>query len=76
MNIGELREEIIRATEIGYGADGSMRLHESKDVVVKVADTGETRWLELDAVGIAFVNGRFVLQLTAWKRDGEPGVHR
>lgn len=69
MNITDLLAEITRATAPG-------KLHESRDVVVRVADQAETRWLELDAVGIAFVNGRFVLQLAAWKRDGEPGVHR
>lgn len=75
MNIRELRDDLDRATETVSGA--RPRVHESADVVIRVEDpdTGDARWLEVAAVGIAFVNGRFVLQLAAGERDGEPGVH-
>jgi len=70
VTIEDLLKKIARATSSG-------RLHESRDTVIRVEDpaTGGVRWLELAAVGIAFVNGRFVLQLAAGERDGEPGVH-
>jgi hypothetical protein len=63
LSVGELRERIVYATELG-GAFGE-NLHESKDVLVQVGD----EFWQLSFVKVAFRGGRFVLVLEAGEAD-------
>jgi hypothetical protein len=59
LSVGELRERIVYATELG-GAFGE-NLHESEDVLVQVGD----EFWRLSVVKVSFRSGRFVLVLEA-----------
>lgn len=69
MNVQRLNDFIDWITQ---DSGEGIELHPTKTVVIKTADG---IWRELDSVAVAFVNGRFVLQLTAGERNGVKGMH-